>query len=366
MKRHEFALLLLPLGVVGCARQPPSLPFPVQVSEYRIPWENAFPSDVAVDSVGRVWFTDRLTHVIGRYDPESRTFERYPTPTPKSAPYGLVSTPDGVLWFAESTAGRLGKVDVATGEIQEVPLPDLGHGGPHLLAYSGNRIWFTAREAGRWGWYDPATGAAASFPFTVKLQNDVVRRTPSVRPYSIAAAPGGGVWIGTYDSYFLLRAWPGVDTLVQRALSRELAPDTAFARRITGVPDSVRIQVGRRFDRVGARRSTTDGRGTLWIADFLNGRVIRFRETPDTFVSYRSLERTAGPYGIAVDPWGRVWYDELRSGNLVVLNPRTGERTLIPVAHSGAAIRYIAFDKQRKRAWLPISDAGLLGMVQLR
>jgi hypothetical protein len=49
-----------------------------------------------------------------------------------------------------------------------------------------------------------------------------------------------------------------------------------------------------------------------------------------------------------------------------MLDPRSGRRTLIPVSQPGAAIRHIAFDKQRKRVWLPLSDAGMLGMLQLR
>lgn len=367
MKRLMLAALL-PLALAACAKRP--LPFPtgMRIEEFKIPWVDAFPSDIAVDGSGRVWFTDRQTHAIGMFDPGSGDFTRYPTPTKRSAPYGLVRTPDGSLWFAESMAGRLGRVDVQTGIITEVSLPELPNGGPHLLAWSGGRIWFTAREALRWGWYEPHTRRAASYPFTVEAAagGRASNLALATKPYGIAPAPGGGAWITTYEGPHLLRARRGVDTLERHMLVRTL-DDVADLGRIAALPDSIRRRVFYRLrDAVAARRTTTDGNGALWIADFAHSRVVRYAEAADTFASYPTLERNPGTYGIAVDAHGRVWYHAMMSDNLLVLDPRTGQRATIPVRHRGAAIRHIAIDEKRGRVWLPISDAGTIGLVRLR
>lgn len=365
MRRLALALLL---PVAACGKQPPALPAQLQIEEFPVPWVDAFPSDIAVDRQGHVWFTDRMTHAIGRFDPETATFTRFPTPTARSAPYGLVTGPDGALWFAESTVGKIGRVDVATGGITEVSLPELANGGgPHLLAYSGDRIWFTAREAIRWGWYEPATGRAATYPLGV-AQDTPISRWRAIKPYSIAPAIGGGAWIGTYDGAHLLRARPGVDTLEEHLLVRELPVDSAMVARMQRLPDSVRARLGRirNVDAVGARRSAADASGNLWLADFQRGRVVRYYAAGDTFETHASLTRNAGPYGIGVDPWGRVWYHEVTNRSLVMLDPRTGERTAIPVRQHNAAIRHIGFDRERRRVWLPISDAGVIGLIRLR
>jgi virginiamycin B lyase len=132
-------VLALPLVVASCHRARPRLPAPSAIREFVVPWVNAFPSDIALDSAGRVWFTDRLTHRIGRLDPATGEIVGYATPASKSAPYGFAAGPDGGLWFAESGAGRVGRVDPSDGSITEYPLPGVTR-GPHLLTWSGRRL----------------------------------------------------------------------------------------------------------------------------------------------------------------------------------------------------------------------------------
>ena len=177
----SLSLLVLLAWPTGCAREAARLPAGGPLLHYRIPWPDAFPSDVAVDDEGRVWFTDRLTHALGMFDPRTEEFRRVPTPTRRSAPYGLVRAPDGALWFGESNGGRLGRLDPETGEITEVELPGAG-AGPRLLAWAADAVWFTAERDGVYGRYDPASGDAE------------VWRSPVADPYGIAAV-GDQVWI---------------------------------------------------------------------------------------------------------------------------------------------------------------------------
>lgn len=90
MLRAFTIALLLVAAQWACVRRGPALPQPRDVVEFAIPWENSFPSDVVVDDRGRVWFTDRMAQVVGRFDPETREFDRFELPTATSAPYGFV------------------------------------------------------------------------------------------------------------------------------------------------------------------------------------------------------------------------------------------------------------------------------------
>ncbi len=100
-----------------------------------IPRGDAFPNDPAVGTDGIVWYTDRVNSLIGRLDPESGVVTEFPTPTPRSAPYGIVIAPDGAVWYAASQANRLGRLDPVTGIIREYPIP--AQGGPHTLTLAG-------------------------------------------------------------------------------------------------------------------------------------------------------------------------------------------------------------------------------------
>jgi streptogramin lyase len=171
---------------------------------YRIPWTDAFPSDVAVDGSGRLWFTDRLTHGLGVFDPTDATFERIETPTAKSALYGLIRTPDGMLWFGESNGGRLGRLN-----------------------------------------------------------------------------PGTGV------------------------------------------------------DVDGDRR-----------------------------IHVETLSQPSRPYGITVDRRGWVWFAEQGNETIVVYDPRRRARRVLRLPVPGGTVRNIAVDDERGRAWLPLSDVGVIAMVE--
>lgn len=339
-------------GGCGARQQAVALPEPLDVIEYVIPWADAFPSDIVVDDVGRVWFTDRLTHAIGRLDPESGRFERFATPTAKSAPYGFVRGPDGGLWFGESVAGRLGRVDPETGGITEVGLEGLTWGGPHLLAVDGSRIWFTMRGHAAYGSYDPATGETAVYPVPERM-----------RPYGIAASGSGTVWVSGYDGSLVLEIDTRTDSVRPHDLSR---PDPVGMRTLMRLPDSVRTRLAH-LARSGARvrRVSADGRGRLWMTDFGGGRVLALTRD-DSLEVFQSLDRQAEPYGILAASSGVIWYNEKRSDTVVALDPATGERRRYRLPTTGAAVRHLAEDARRGRIWLPLSDRGRIGLIPLR
>ena len=355
-RRERGRRLAVRLGAVlacvsGCHGSRPALPVPQPVREFTVPWENAFPSDAAVDAGGRVWFTDRLTHVIGRFDPETQEFTSFPTPTPKSAPYGMVAGPDGGLWFAESQASRLGRIDPADAGITEYVLRGVS-GGPHLLARAGGRLWFTAREGRAWGWYDPESGESRVYP-----------GPEGFGPYGIAASSDGSIWIGGQPGWMLVRIDAGSDTAT--ILELEAANPPGTERWLGTLPDSLRERQERQLRRQGqSRRIAADGDGGVWLTDFRRGRIVRYDSRTGGERSYASLSGSSEPYGIAVSRTGVVWYSETRTRSVVALDPSTGERRSFALASANAMVRQIVLDEVRGRVWLPMSDAGKLGLIE--
>jgi virginiamycin B lyase len=339
----------LAVAFTACAAPHPVQPLPSEVIEFPIPWESAFPSDVVVDDLGRLWFTDRMTHVIGRLDPEAGAFERFAPPTPKSAPYGFVRGPDGALWYAASKAGLLGRVDPSSGDIVEYPLAGVS-GGPQLLAVQGRRIWFTLRDAPGYGSYEIDTGQTHLFAAPERM-----------RPYGITADRRGRVWVAAYSGSTLLEIDAATDSVREHDLSWARAESNLPA----GIPDSVRTRLDFR-DRARLRRVTIDASDVVWLTDFGGGRVLAFAAATAEVTQFPSLARNAEPYGIVAASSGMVWYNEKNLDLIVALNPADGTRTRFRIPTAGAAVRHIAIDVQRDRVWLPLSDRGRIGLIELQ
>jgi virginiamycin B lyase len=294
------------LSACATSRAEPSLlPSVVAVRDYAIPWEPTFPGDVAVGADGRVWFTDRMAHVIGVFDPVRESFTAYATPTARSAPYGIVAGPDGALWFAESRAGRLGRLDPSDGSIVEFELPG-ATGGPHLLAWHDGRLWFTLRESSGYGWFEPQTGASR-----VHASADAV-------PYAIVSA-GGRIWMTSFASYRLLEV-------------RDPDAGVLTVHDLSAVPDSSASAAGPGLDRRRARapgevrRAAAGPAGEVWFTTLSLGGVRRYEPGRGRITRFESVDQDSRPYGIAATSTGLVWYGERGSNVVIALDPYANRR----------------------------------------
>lgn len=347
---HTPATVLLIAGLVGCATAPPVPPVPGAMHHYRIPWANAYPSDAVVDSRGRLWFTDRQTHAIGMYDPTDGTFRRVPTPTPSSVPYGITRGPGGDLWFGESSGGRLGRLDTATGAITEIPV-DLEH-GPRLLAWSDGVAWFTSRRDGVVGRYDPRTDRTS------------IWRERIEEPYGIAVDPDGRVWVGSKGGSSLHRVDLPADSSVVVDYS-EPAPVRLSDEALRRLPPERAEELRSRRLEIGMRRVAAGPDGRLWAAGHGRGRVVGVDPDTGDKRTLATLDRRSGPYAVTVDPWGRVWYSEQGEDTVVVYDPRTGNRRRMALPLEGGTVRDVAVDASRGRIWLPLSDIGVIAVIEL-
>ena len=72
------------------------------------------------------------------------------------------------------------------------------------------------------------------------------------------------------------------------------------------------------------------------------------------------------PYGIAVGPDGRVWYNDQDASEIVGFDQATEAvvaRLDLELEDPGP-VRNIAVDQQRRRLWLAISNVGRLAVIQ--
>jgi virginiamycin B lyase len=123
-------------------------PRTLAITEYALP-EGARPRRIAVDRNDIVWYTDYPRGMLGRLDLKTRQVQEFPSPSGRaSLPYGISITADGAVWYSESgvAPNTLVRFDPATRTFQKWDIPNGGGvvrhmvtapNGDLLLAYSG-------------------------------------------------------------------------------------------------------------------------------------------------------------------------------------------------------------------------------------
>jgi virginiamycin B lyase len=313
-------------AVLGCIAAAAS---PLAVVEYEIPRERAFPHDPAVGSDGIVWYTDQRNSFIGRLNPTTGKITDYATPTPASGPHGIVVAPDGAVWYTAQRTGKLGRLDPKTGTIEEYSLP-AGARDPHTLLIRKGIVWFTVQQSNMYGRLDPRTREAKVW--TVP--------TSEASPYGIVNAPDASIWVALFGTNKLGR----VD-----AASGALEEITLPERRSR------------------PRRLAVDETGVVWYSDYARGYLGSYNPKTRAFKEWLSSggERSA-PYGIAIAPDGRVFYQEARSGNIIAFDRKTEKMETVKIPTDGSIVRNMSVDSTRNRLWLALSGTGRIGKIELK
>jgi virginiamycin B lyase len=160
---------------------------------YPTPTQNSSPFGIAIDATGNVWFTEVAARRIGVFNPDAETFTEYPLPDGAGNPYWLALASDGRIWFTILTAPSVGVLDPHSGAIQMIPIPGLSdHDGTTGVDTAGGAVWFGTRE-GLLGRIEPSTLSVATY------------QTPGDKVYGVTADRNGRVWVAsTRDAVFAL------------------------------------------------------------------------------------------------------------------------------------------------------------------
>jgi virginiamycin B lyase len=180
-----------------------------EVENWEIPTPYSYPADLKVGPDGAIWFTETRGNKIGRFDPETKTFEEYDvdthalTPGPASGPplslpqdvaviedlgnppdYECTTAPSwdhaprwkdiydggacnatGVWWVNQSPyANSLQRIDPVTREITTYPfLTPAGLSLDISPGKDGRTVWFWFMGARKAGWFDPVTKVMTEF-----------------------------------------------------------------------------------------------------------------------------------------------------------------------------------------------------------
>ena len=269
------------------------------ITEYSTPGDAPF--DVAVDSAGRVYFTETSAARIGRFDPRSRTLAEFRVPSAGSGPRGIAIAPDGTIVFTETDANKIGYLDAARSVFHEYPTGNAV--APRSLVLIGDgEVYFTAPGSDAIGRLDRASGAVATFAVP----------TPHSAPYGIKLGPDRALYFTEPGSGKIGRFDLGSH------LIREFATPTAGS----------------------APRGLWIWNDYVYFTEFGAGRLGRFDIRDRSFREWPSPGgRASRPDAIAIDRNGQVWYAESARATIVRFDPaREAFAAAIPIGSRGAVV----------------------------
>jgi len=317
------------LLVIAAAPIPESSP--IEIREWKVPWENTRPRDPYVDAQGKVWFVGQTGHYVASLDPASGEFKRYEL-EPGTGPHNLIVDAEGQVWYAGNLKAHIGRLDPATGKIVKYPMPDAAARDPHTLVFdSRGDIWFTVQGGNFVGKLERASGKVTLLPVA----------TPRARPYGILLDAKGNVWFNLFGSDKLGFIDPA------KMQIEEITMPRAEAR-------------GRRID------LTSDGR--IWYVDYAGGQLGAYDPATRQFKEWPAPSGASSrPYAMAVDDQDRIWFVEtgVRPNKFVGFDPRSEKFfSVTDIASGGGAVRHMVFHKPTGSIWFG-TDAGTIGRATL-
>lgn len=319
--------------------------------EYTLPQAHSGLMRPAVDSQGRIWFSEMSRGYLAVLDPRTRALQQMTPPESAGGLMGVTVAPDDTIWFAEEYGNFIGHYDPRSGQFKNYHLPTLSIPDPQdaqktlKLSSAPNEIvfdphgnaWFTELNADSVGMLNTKTGKVQQYPLSAQ---------PSVQklnPYGLALDRQGMLWITLSSSAQLARLDPASGKVQLYPL-----PD----------PQLYLMQV------------TSDRQGTIWATGFNKLQLLKFEPASTRFTSYlvsskKSQETGGTVYDVVALSNGDIWMSVPSENALARLDAKSDTLTFTPLPTSGAYPLGLALSSDETQLWFTESASDKIGSYQL-
>jgi len=312
------------------------------VVEYELSNARAEPHEVAVDSEGNGWVTQRLGGRLGRLDRKTLAYVEYEPPaasSPNVRLNGIRRGNEGELWMVDGGPNRRWLSFSPKTErfaVYDVPPTRSGTAsGNTMRVHPDNTVWLAAIGSNQVIRLDPATKQFTIYDVPVGVKNN-----RNSTPYGMAIGGDGNIWF------------------VENAFDQIARLDRATGK-FDEYPLSVKDPV--------ARKLGADWDGNLWVGLHGAGKLLR--------VDYKTLKMTeftppsedAGVYLAEPDLKNHLMWTTLHHvDKLARLDPATGKWTEYPLMMAETDVRRIDLDPTNpNRVWYSGVLSSRIGYVEL-
>jgi len=311
---------------------------PTPIKEVVLPEGLSSAQSIAIDSVGRVWFTEKVGKNLAVYDPEKKEFSTYSLPASwgKMGFSNITLSPDGEIWFTVTRwvegaeePNILGRFTPADGYFTKYVLPH--HAIPEeLMVDAQGTIWFFASNKNNLYRVDPKTFALKGYPLP----------TADGSPKSLAADQKGHIWFVESNTNKIGKFDPALE------LFHEYDVLTQFAN---------------------LGKLSIDQHGKIWFVEVTANRIGMFSPEQKRFDEAIIPTPSSTPVALVNDDNGNVWFLEYKANKVGVFNSEKATFHEYDIPNYGSLPANMAIDRKRSLIWFTQSatDAKRLGMISI-
>ena len=292
--------------------------------EFSLP-KGSSPHDVAVDTKGNAWVTERNTGMLGRFDPATSSYTRVQVPAGK-AKFQLDSVAvdsKGQVWFADDGPNaRMMRFDPDKKAFDSYalpeyhfPVPDEGWARIGKIQFLNGSVWATGVTSQRILRLEPGEKKFMSYS---------IPRGSS--PYGLAVGGDNLIWYAGRISNVVVKLDPATGKLTRH--------------------DSPTL-------RAGLRGLASDSEGNLWAAATESGKLVKVDYKTGAVSEFAPPTEDSGPYSIDVDTTrNMVWFSEIYADKIGRYNPVTNTFVEFPHPLADSDVRRLEVDRSHpNRVW---------------
>lgn len=325
-------------GSHGGAKNQPASDVSTPIKEIALPEGISSAQSMAVDSTGRVWFTEKVGKNLVAYNPEKKEFAIHQLPSSwgKMGFSNIALGPDGDIWFTVTRwiegaeePHILGRFSPADGYFTKYAIP---HNAipENLTVDPTGTVWFFASNKNNLYRVDSKTFALKGYPIP----------TANGNPKNLAVDQKGRIWFVESTANKIGEFIPEQEIFYEHELL------TQFAN-----PGKISI----------------DKHGKIWFVEITANRIGMF--SPDQKRFDEAIIPTPGssPVALANDDNGNVWFLEYKGNKVGVFNPETAMFHEFDIPSFGSLPADMAIDQKRSVLWFTQSstEAKRLGMISI-
>jgi virginiamycin B lyase len=129
---------------IACYYQGQFLTFP-------LPRAGVNPTNVAIDSQGRIWVTEQYGNAIAVYNVNAKTWKEYPIPNLSGQPSGIAIDTHDNVWFTEFGPGKIGVLPAGSSTIVDFLIPTPRCGPEDITIAADGSVYFTEQYGNKIG-----------------------------------------------------------------------------------------------------------------------------------------------------------------------------------------------------------------------
>ncbi len=310
--------------------------------EYELPIRDAEPHEVAVDSDGNGWVSQRRGGHLGRLDPKTLIYtDVAPPPAPSKflRLNGIRTGPNNKLWVMDGGPNRRWlSYDTRAREFSVFELPKTKTGnasGNTMRVHPNGTVWLNSIAG-----------------------NQVIRLDPRTRQFTFFDVPAGVKAGRTANPYGMAIAGDGMIWFAENAMNKMGRIDP-----VTGKIDEFDIPVE---DSV-PRKMGTDAEGNIWVGLHGAGKLMKIDYKTTKMTVYTPPSEDSGLYLADVDlKHNLIWVSLQHVDKIARFDPKTETWVEFPLASAESDARRIEVDQNNpNRVWWSGNLSNRMGYVEL-